>query len=225
MDFYERLTGKILVDKIDPSWIIYSEGFSISRVQAFIKRFFDVIIAVTLLTLTFPIMIITSFIIKIETPGPILYRQTRVGKKQQLFKVTKFRSMVEDAEENGAVWAEPNDSRATRFGSFIRRTRIDELPQLVNVLRGEMSLVGPRPERPEFVKQLDEKIPYYKIRQDIRPGITGWAQINYPYGASEEDALRKLEYDLYYMKNISILLDIFIIFRTIKTVLFAKGGW
>jgi lipopolysaccharide/colanic/teichoic acid biosynthesis glycosyltransferase len=170
-------------------------------------------------------MIIASFIIKIETPGPILYRQTRVGKRQHLFDVTKFRSMVEDAEENGAVWAEPNDSRATRFGSFIRRTRIDELPQLVNVLRGDMSLVGPRPERPEFVEQLDEKIPYYKIRQDIRPGITGWAQINYPYGASEEDALRKLEYDLYYMKNISILLDIFIIFRTIKTVLFAKGGW
>lgn len=222
--FYERLAGKILVNKVKPSWIIFSKGFSISRFLAFLRRSADIAVSLTLLLLTVPIMLVTVVVIKLESPGPVLYLQERVGKGRRLFKVMKFRSMVQDAEKNGAVWAVTNDARVTRFGRFIRKTRIDELPQLINVLRGEMSVIGPRPERPVFVERLKKIIPFYDIRHDIRPGVTGWTQVCYPYGASEEDALRKLEYDLYYMKNVSFALDMLIIFRTIKTVLFAKGG-
>ncbi|BDD87601.1 glycosyl transferase [Desulfofustis limnaeus] len=222
--FYERLAGKILVNKVKPSWIIFSKGFTIGRLQAFLKRSADILVSLILLILTSPVMILTIAIIKLESPGPVLYLQQRVGKGRRLFKVMKFRSMVQDAEKNGAVWAVANDARVTRFGKFIRKTRIDELPQLINVLKGEMSVVGPRPERPVFVERLKQIIPFYDIRHDIRPGVTGWAQVCYPYGASEEDALRKLEYDLYYMKNVSFALDMLIIFRTIKTVVFAKGG-
>ena len=222
--FYERLTGKVLAEKVEPSWIIYSDGFAKGRVKAFFKRSFDLIISLSLLALSLPIMFLSAIIIKLETPGPIFYSQERVGMGRRKFSVLKFRSMVQDAETNGAVWATANDARVTRFGQFIRKTRIDELPQLINVIRGEMSMVGPRPERKVFVEQLKKVIPYYDIRHEVRPGITGWAQVCYPYGASEEDALRKLEYDLYYMKHISLPLDVLVIFRTIKTVLFAKGG-
>ena len=224
VNFYERLTGKILVESVNPSWIIFSDGFSTNKIMAFIKRCFDVFMSSLLIIFTAPIMLLSALVIRLESKGPILYFQERVGKGRKTFKIVKFRSMVQDAEKNGAVWAASNDSRVTRFGSFMRKTRIDELPQLYNVLRGEMSFVGPRPERPVFVDQLTKIIPYYDIRHDVRPGVTGWAQVCYPYGASEEDALRKLEYDLYYMKNISIPLDILVVFRTIKTVLFAKGS-
>ena len=224
INFYEKLTAKILAKKIDPSWIVFSAGFSISKVQLFGKRFFDVLLSLCLLVISFPVMLAASVIVKLESPGPVFYKQERVGQGRRPFNVIKFRSMVKDAEKNGAVWATANDSRVTRFGSFIRKVRIDELPQLFNVLRGEMSLVGPRPERPVFVEKLKESIPFYDIRHDVRPGVTGWAQVCYPYGASEEDALRKLEYDLYYLKHMSLPLDLYIIFRTIKTVLFAKGG-
>ncbi len=224
INFYERLTGKILVENVNPSWIIFSEGFSATKFQSFAKRSFDIFVSSILLILVFPVMLITAMIIKLESPGSVFYCQKRVGKGRRNFQVYKFRSMIQDAEENGAVWAQVNDSRVTRFGNFIRRTRIDELPQLINVLKGEMSLVGPRPERPMFVEKLNTIIPFYDIRHDIRPGVTGWAQVCYPYGASEEDALRKLEHDLYYMKNISFSLDVLIALKTIKTVLFAKGG-
>lgn len=224
VNFYERLTGKILVERVNPSWIIFSEGFSTNRIMMFTKRCFDLSISSFLLILAIPVMLFAALMIKLGSPGPIFYFQERVGKGRKTFKIVKFRSMVQDAEKNGAVWASSNDSRVTRFGAFIRKTRIDELPQLYNVLKGEMSFVGPRPERPVFVEQLTKKIPYYDIRHDIRPGVTGWAQVCYPYGASEEDALRKLEYDLYYMKNLSIALDFMVAFRTVKTVLFAKGG-
>jgi sugar transferase (PEP-CTERM system associated) len=222
--FYERLTGKILVEKLRPSWIIFSDGFTVGRIQSFMKRGFDIIVSLVLLALSLPVLGIAALIIRLESPGPILYIQERVGKGRKRFRIMKFRSMVQDAEKNGAVWAVTNDSRVTRFGNFIRKTRIDELPQLFNVLKGEMSMVGPRPERPVFIEKLKETIPFYDIRHDVRPGVTGWAQVCYPYGASEEDALRKLEYDLYYMKNISLALDTLVILKTIKTVLFAKGS-
>ena len=222
--FYERLTGKILVDKVEPSWIIFSDGFKIGRIQAFMKRGFDILLSSMLLVFTSPIMLLSAVIIKLESPGPVFYSQERVGKGRRSFEVLKFRSMVQDAEKHGAVWASKNDSRVTRYGQLIRKVRIDELPQLFNVIKGEMSLVGPRPERPVFVERLKEVIPYYDIRHDVRPGVTGWAQVCYPYGASEEDALRKLEYDLYYMKHMSFPLDCLVIFKTVKTVLFVKGG-
>jgi len=224
ISFYERLTGRIPVEKVDPSSIIFSDGFSINRAQAFGKRCFDSGLSLLLFILALPVMLISILIIKLESPGSVFYSQERVGRGRQTFKILKFRSMVDDAEKDGEVWAEVNDSRVTRFGKVIRKTRIDELPQLLNVIKGEMSLVGPRPERPVFVQKLKEKIPYYDIRHDVRPGITGWAQVCYPYGSSEEDALRKLEYDLYYMKHMSPALDLLVIFKTIKIVLFAKGG-
>lgn len=222
--FYEKLTAKILAERVDPSWIVFSDGFSASSVQLFGKRLFDILLSLILAVLSAPVMAVAAIIIKLESPGPVLYMQERVGKARRVFPVLKFRSMVEDAEKDGAVWAATNDSRVTRFGSFMRKSRIDELPQLFNVLKGEMSLVGPRPERPVFVERLKESIPFYDIRHDVRPGVTGWAQVCYPYGASEEDALRKLEYDLYYIKHMSVPLDLLVIFRTVKTVLFAKGG-
>jgi len=224
LSFFEKLTGKIMVERIDPSSIIFSDGFSVNRAQAFGKRFFDITLSLLLLTLSLPVIGLSALIIKLETPGPVLYSQERVGKGRRVFNVLKFRSMVQDAEKDGAVWATTNDCRVTRFGGFIRKVRIDELPQLFNVLRGEMSLVGPRPERPIFVERLKKTIPFYDIRHDVRPGVTGCAQVSYPYGASEEDALRKLEYDLYYLKHISISFDLMLIFKTVKTVLFAKGG-
>ncbi|WP_169309008.1 TIGR03013 family XrtA/PEP-CTERM system glycosyltransferase [Desulforhopalus sp. IMCC35007] len=223
--FYERITGKIMVEKVDPSWIVFSDGFTvISRWRYLVKRLVDVVLSGGLLFLNAPVMLVSAIIIKLESPGPVFYLQERVGEGNVPFKVIKFRSMGQDAEKDGAVWAQKNDSRVTRFGGFIRKVRIDELPQLWNVLKGEMSLVGPRPERQVFVDQLVEEIPYYGIRHVVKPGITGWAQVSYPYGASKQDALRKLEYDLFYIKNNSIALDLLVIFYTVKTVLFGKGG-
>jgi exopolysaccharide biosynthesis polyprenyl glycosylphosphotransferase len=184
----------------------------------------DVAIALPLAIFSVPVVALAALIIKCESPGPVLFTQERVGKQGKIFKLKKLRSMRQDAEKDGPVWAAENDSRVTRFGAFIRKTRIDELPQLWNVLKGEMSLVGPRPERQVFVEQLEKVIPYYHIRHAAKPGVTGWAQVCYHYGASTEDALRKLEYDLYYLKNISIPLDLFIIFKTIKTILFREGS-
>ncbi|MFH1215961.1 MAG: TIGR03013 family XrtA/PEP-CTERM system glycosyltransferase [Pseudomonadota bacterium] len=222
--FYEGLTGKVLVEKVNPSWLIYSSGFKIYRWSTFIKRLVDLIASFFGLLFSLPFTLLSAAIIKIESPGPVFYTQERVGEKGHVFKVIKFRSMRSDAEKDGPVWAMKNDTRVTRFGGFIRKVRIDEIPQMWNVLKGEMSFVGPRPERPVFVEQLTSSIPYYSLRHTVKPGITGWAQVCYPYGASEEDALRKLEYDLYYIKNLSIFMDFWIIFQTIKTVLFQKGS-
>ncbi|MBB5346994.1 TIGR03013 family PEP-CTERM/XrtA system glycosyltransferase [Desulfoprunum benzoelyticum] len=222
--FYEGAAGKILAEKLNPSTIFFSKGFDLSRLKRAIKRTIDLVVSALLLVMTAPIILISAIIIKLESAGPVFYLQERVGEHSLPFKVIKLRSMRQDAEKNGAVWASVNDQRVTRFGAFIRKARIDELPQLWNVIKGEMSLVGPRPERPVFVEELVKVIPYYNIRHTVKPGVTGWAQVCYPYGASTEDALRKLEYDLYYLKNISVALDLFILFRTVKTVLFQKGG-
>ena len=222
--FYERLTGKILVENVKPASIIFSDGFKKTRLLTLSKQILDMILALIGLIVTLPITLFSALIVRLESPGPIFYRQERVGLYGKTFNVIKFRSMRNDAEKDGPVWAQKNDTRITRYGNFIRKTRIDELPQLINVLKGEMSFVGPRPERPVFVDQLALKIPYYQIRHNVMPGITGWAQICYPYGSSEEDALRKLEYDLYYLKYMSVTMDLSIIFQTLKTVLFRKGS-
>ncbi len=222
--FYEQITGKILVERLDPSWIFFSEGFGFSRWKRSLKRMLDLSLSLPMLIASIPILLVSALIIKLESSGPVFYQQERIGEHSSTFKLIKLRSMCQDAEKNGAVWASVNDDRVTRFGAFMRKTRIDELPQLWNVLKGEMSLVGPRPERPIFVDKLIKIIPYYDIRHATKPGVTGWAQVCYPYGASTEDALRKLEYDLYYLKNSTVPLDLFIIFKTVKTVLFGKGG-
>ena len=210
--------------RISPSWIIFSDGFSLSRWEYHLKRFMDLFFSSILLVASLPVLLITALLIKLESDGPVFYFQERVGESNKSFRIIKFRSMRQDAEKDGAVWAKKNDDRVTRVGEVIRRLRIDEIPQLWNVLKGEMSLVGPRPERQVFVDQLVKKIPYYAIRHQLKPGVTGWAQVCYPYGASELDALKKLEYDLYYMKNLSFAFDLLVIFKTIKTVLFKKGS-
>jgi sugar transferase (PEP-CTERM system associated) len=224
IEFYEGLAGKVMVEKVNPSWIIFSEGFKVGRFTCLTKRLIDIAISFTGLLLSLPISLVTALVIKLESPGPVFYLQERVGEKGRSFKVIKFRSMRADAEKDGAVWAHQNDTRVTRFGRFIRQVRIDEIPQMWNVLKGEMSFVGPRPERPIFVKQLATNLPYYSLRHNVKPGITGWAQICYPYGASEEDALRKLEYDLYYIKNLTLRMDLGIIFMTAKTILLQRGA-
>ena len=224
VSFYERITGRIPVRRVDPSWLIFSQGFAITRWRSTVQRFFDLIVSLLLLIITSPVMLLTAIAVRLESPGPVLYRQERIGLYGAPFQVVKFRSMCQDAEKDGAVWAAENDSRITRCGAFIRRTRIDELPQLWNVLKGEMSLVGPRPERPVFVEELVQLIPFYGMRHDVKPGLTGWAQVNYPYGSSIEDALHKLEYDLYYVKHMSLALDAAIIFHTVKTVIFRRGS-
>jgi len=222
--FYEEITGKMPVEKVNPSWLLFSDGFHVSRMTRFVKRSVDIIASVGGLLFALPILLVSAAIIKLESPGPVFYCQERVGENGTLFKVIKFRSMRADAEKNGPVWAQRNDNRVTRYGEIIRKLRIDEIPQMINVLMGDMSFVGPRPERLFFVKELAEKIPYYSIRHVVKPGVTGWAQVHYPYGASEEDALRKLEYDLYYIKNLSIGMDLWTIFQTVKVVLFRKGA-
>ncbi len=223
-DFYESVTSKLLVEKIDPSAIFFSNGFTMGRFSEKAKRTIDISLSILGIIVSFPVTILSAIIIKFGSPGPVFYLQERVGARGITFKIIKFRSMCQDAEKNGAVWAMENDTRVTRYGNFIRKTRIDEIPQLINVLKGEMSLVGPRPERPVFVEELSNDIPFYDIRHHVKPGITGWAQVCYRYGASTEDSLRKLEYDLYYMKNQSIALDILIMFQTVKTILFKKGS-
>lgn len=221
---YEALTGKLPVKHINPSWMVFSDGFYVNRMKRVFKRALDVAVAFPMLVMAIPIFLVSALAIKLESPGKIFYRQERVGENGVPFTLIKFRSMREDAEKEGAVWAATDDDRITRYGKIIRKLRFDELPQLANVLKGEMSLVGPRPERPVFVNELEKKIPFYANRHLVKPGLTGWAQINYPYGASEEDALHKLEYDLYYIKNLSLGLDILCIFQTIKVVLLQKGS-
>jgi len=225
--FLERETGKLRLDVTSPSWFIFGEGFRASPLQQGLERGFDVIASSGLLIVSLPFMLLTVLAIKFEDgwSAPVLYRQRRVGQHGRVFDVMKFRSMGVDAEKPGkAQWATANDPRVTRVGSVIRKTRLDELPQLFNVLRGDMSFVGPRPERPEFVEQLEQTIPYYRERHTVKPGITGWAQLCYPYGASEKDALEKLQYDLYYVKNRSLVFDLAIIVQTVEVVLWGKGA-
>lgn len=224
--FYEHVVQRLPLSQINDEWLLQTEGFSLNTRGSLrrLKRALDVGISLVLLILTLPIMLLTALIVRLESPGPVIYRQDRVGLHEKEFTVYKFRSMRSDAEKNGAVWAQANDARVTRFGRFIRKVRIDELPQLWNVLKGDMSFIGPRPERMAFVRELRKTIPYYSLRHTVKPGLTGWAQVRYPYGASEEDARRKLEYDLYYIKNMSMLLDIHILFKTVGVVLFPKGA-
>ena len=227
VDFLERETGKIQVDLANPGWLIFSEGFRISVFRKFCQRCLDLVISSILLLVTWPIMIVVAVAIKIEDglQAPVFYRQRRVGYLGKQFLVMKFRSMQINAEPDGrAVWAEENDPRVTRVGGFIRKFRIDELPQVFNVLLGTMSLVGPRPERPEFVCELQNSIPYYGERHAVNPGVTGWAQLRYSYGSTDEDALEKLQYDLYYVKNQSLLLDIMIMLQTVEVVFWGKGA-
>ena len=224
VEFYEELTGKVLVNNVNPDWLIYSDGFQKDKITLLSKRLMDFSVSLVGLILTLPIVALSALIIKLESSGPVLYTQERTGERGKTFWIYKFRSMCCDAESNGPVWAQENDCRITRFGAFIRKTRIDEIPQLWNILKGEMSFVGPRPERPFFVEQLKNKLPYYSLRHNVKPGLTGWAQISYRYGASEEDALRKLEYDLYYIKNLCFRMDVLIAFQTIKIILFQKGS-
>lgn len=227
VSFLERETGKVRLDVLNPSWMIFSEGFRQGRLHSGLERAFDVLASAILLTVALPFMVLTALAIKI-TEGPkatIFYRQVRVGQHGRPFKLLKFRSMREDAERDGKPqWAQKNDQRVTRIGGFLRMSRIDELPQILNVLRGEMSFVGPRPERPEFVAELNEKIPYYRERHSIKPGITGWAQLCYPYGSSEQDATEKLQYDLFYVKNHSLLFYLAILVQTVEIIVWGKGA-
>jgi sugar transferase (PEP-CTERM system associated) len=225
--FLERETGKVRLDVLNPSWIIFGEGFRASLIQRAIERVVDVAVSLSLLILAAPAILLTAVAIKLEDglDAPIVYRQRRVGQHGVEFDVLKFRSMRIDAEPSGqAIWAGKDDPRITRVGAFMRKARIDELPQLINVLRGDMSFVGPRPERPEFVQKLEHTIPYYRERHSVKPGITGWAQLCYPYGSSEKDALEKLQYDLYYVKNRSLLFDLAILIQTVEVVLWGKGA-
>jgi sugar transferase (PEP-CTERM system associated) len=224
--FLERETGRVDLQSVNPSWLIFSDGFSSSRMlSSMFKRLFDIVASLLLLALSFPVILLGALAVKLESKGPAFYRQRRVGLYGTGFDIIKLRSMRIDAEVGGkAVWAEKDDPRITRVGRFIRKVRIDELPQCWSVLKGEMSFVGPRPERPQFVEDLEQQIPYYAERHMVKPGITGWAQINYPYGASTEDSRHKLEYDLYYAKNYSPFLDLLILLQTIRVVLFPEGA-
>ncbi len=223
--FYEKLSGKILVEKINPSWLIFSDGFARSALSKAAKRAMDLIASTILLILSSPFFLLTAAAVKLDSRGPVFFSQERVGGYGSLFKLHKFRSMCDNAEkESGPVWAGENDPRITRVGRIIRKMRLDELPQLWNVFNGEMTFVGPRPERQHFVRELKKKIPYYNERFSVKPGVTGWAQIKYRYGSTENDALEKLKYDLYYIKNMSVVMDLVIIFRTVKTVLLARGS-
>jgi sugar transferase (PEP-CTERM system associated) len=224
--FYEQEKGIISLNDLYPSWLVYSDGFAQGGLKLIGKRSFDLLASLLLLTVAWPFMVITALAIMLETgfKGSVIYRQKRVGENNKNFDVLKFRSMRIDAEKNGPQWAAQNDRRVTRVGSFIRKCRIDELPQIFNVLKGEMSFVGPRPERPEFVQGFEQRIPYYRERHRVKPGITGWAQLCYPYGANEYDTIQKLQYDLYYVKNYSLFLDLSIMFNTVEIILWGKGA-
>ncbi len=225
LDFIERETETVDLSALQPSWLIFSDGFRGSVLAKACKRSLDIVSSLALLLFTLPLMLLACLLIMIESPGPVLYRQQRVGLAGRPFVLLKLRSMCADAEQDGAPrWALTGDPRVTRVGRFIRRLRIDELPQLWNVLRGDMSLVGPRPERPAFVGEFCRQIPFYAERHCVKPGITGWAQTNYPYGASLEDARNKLSYDLYYVKNHGLFLDVIIILQTIRVILWADGS-
>lgn len=223
--FMERETGRVDLDTVNPSWLIFSDGFSSGRmISSGMKRVFDIVASLLLLALTAPMIALFAVAVKLDSRGPAFFRQTRVGLYGQPFSLIKLRSMRNDAEKGGAQWAAKDDPRVTRIGKLIRKLRIDELPQAWTVLKGEMSFVGPRPERPEFVSELEEQLPYYAERHMVKPGITGWAQINYPYGASIEDSRHKLEYDLYYAKNYSPFLDLLILLQTLRVVLWNEGA-
>jgi sugar transferase (PEP-CTERM system associated) len=223
--FFEQHLGRIDLDTVDAHWLLCAEGFAQGRLTNALKRALDVMVSLSLLVLTLPVMLLTALLVRLESPGPVLYRQKRMGLHGEVFTLFKFRSMRVDAEASGNPrWAQDQDPRVTRVGRFIRPMRIDELPQLINVLLGEMSVIGPRPERPHFVEQLSRVIPLYRQRAYVKPGITGWAQVNYPYGASVEDAREKLAYDLYYIKNRGLLLDLLILFATVRVILFREGA-
>ena len=221
---YERLAGKILVDDLKPSWLIFSDGFQASRMTRVAKRAFDLVFALAGFLLALPVMALTALAVKLDSPGPIFYCQERVGENGRLFTLCKFRSMRTDAEQGTPIWAKDKDDRVTRVGRIIRLTRLDELPQFWNVLRGDMSFVGPRPERQFFVEQLEAVIPFYSGRHAVKPGVTGWAQVKYRYGASVEDALEKLRYDLYYIKHRSLVFDLTILLDTVKVIIARKGA-
>jgi sugar transferase (PEP-CTERM system associated) len=226
-EFMERETGQVRIDLVHPNWMVFSDGFARNSLHAQVERLVDILASLALLALTWPFMLLTVVAIKIEEglSAPVLYRQVRVGERGQPFRLFKFRSMRVDAERDGrARWAAANDDRVTRVGRVIRKLRIDELPQIINVLNGEMSLVGPRPERPEFVSQLNTKIPLYRERHTIKPGITGWAQLCYPYGSNEKDAAEKLQYDLFYVKNRNLLFYLAILVQTVEVILWGKGA-
>jgi sugar transferase (PEP-CTERM system associated) len=223
--FMERETGQVELQSLDPSWLIFCDGFSAQhRIERFVKRVFDVVVSLLLLVFTIPVAVITALAIRLEDGGPIFYQQQRVGLHERSFKLLKFRSMRADAESDGvARWASVGDKRVTKVGAIIRKTRIDEIPQVLNVLKGEMSFVGPRPEQLAIVDELGQTIPYYQYRHMVKPGITGWAQINYRYGASNEDACQKLKFDLYYIKNYSVVLDFVILIQTVRVILWPHG--
>lgn len=220
----ERLLGKLPLEGLNPSALIFTHGFNVKASQQIIRRLVSISVSLVLLILCLPVIPIVILAVRLSSPGPIFFRQVRVGLRGRLFNVIKFRTMRQDAEAGGAVWATKNDPRVTPLGRFMRKTRLDEIPQLWNVLRGDMGFVGPRPERPEFVQWLSSEIPYYELRHIIRPGITGWAQVRYQYGASLEETKQKLEYDLYYVKHLSISLDLLIMFETIKTIILRRGA-
>lgn len=222
---FEKNLHQISLKHVNAGWLVFGDGFNQTAMRSAVKRAFDIACSALLLLVSAPIMVLAALAVKFESRGPVFYRQERVGLNSQPFMVTKFRSMRTDAEKDGKpVWATKNDDRVTRVGKFIRRTRIDELPQLFNVLRGDMSLVGPRPERAYFVEQLIQKIPYFAVRHSVKPGVTGWAQVKYDYGATEEDAAAKLQYDLYYVKNHSLFLDILVLIETVAVVLTGRGA-
>lgn len=223
--FFERVTGKVHLDLLRPSWLIFAGRRKDTRLKSAFREAFHRSLALVGLILSLPIALLTALLIKIDSKGPIFYKQERVGKNGRVFEVIKFRSMKTDAEKDGKpIWAKSDDDRVTRVGRVIRKIRVDEIPQFLNIIKGEMSFVGPRPERPHFVSQLAKEIPFYEHRHLTAPGLTGWAQTKYPYGASVEDAKQKLQYDLYYIKNQSLSLDFVIVFETVKTVLFSRGG-
>ena len=222
---FEKTLGQIRLDYLNASWLIFGDGFNQGAWRTSVKRVFDIISATVLILLSAPVMLVTALLIKCESKGPALYRQERVGQNGRSFSIAKFRSMRTDAESDGKPrWASTNDDRVTRVGQVIRRLRIDELPQLFNVLRGDMSMVGPRPERPYFVEKLTQDIPFYALRHSVKPGVTGWAQVRYAYGATVEDSLEKLQYDLYYVKNHTLFLDLVVLIETVSVVLTGRGA-
>ncbi|MBN2332642.1 MAG: TIGR03013 family PEP-CTERM/XrtA system glycosyltransferase [Deltaproteobacteria bacterium] len=224
IDFYEQLEGKILIDNLRTSWLIFTQGFKKPQRTRMLKRVIGMILATIGLLISAPVLVLVACAVKLDSRGPVFFIQERLGENEKPFSLIKFRSMRTDAEKDGPVWAREDDDRVTRVGRFLRKTRLDELPQLINIFKGDMSFVGPRPERKFFIDQLKDEIPYYTQRFTVKPGVTGWAQIRYPYGASVEDAREKLQYELYYIKHLSSMLDLLIVLETIKVVLFGRGG-
>jgi sugar transferase (PEP-CTERM system associated) len=220
----ERVTGKLPLDGLNPSALIFTQGFNVNALQQFGRRLASFTVSLIGLLICLPLIPFLMLAVRVSSPGPIFFRQTRIGRRGRPFSIVKFRTMRQDAEVDGAMWATKNDPRATSIGRFMRITRLDEIPQLWNVFRGEMAFVGPRPERPEFVEWLTQEIPFYDLRHMVRPGITGWAQVRYKYGASLEETKQKLEYDLYYVKHLSVGLDLLIMFETIKTIVLGRGA-